>query len=251
MVNPQGLNDYTYTNDEVINIPDNDANGISSTINIADDLTIFASDIYVNISHTWIGDLTVTLTSPTGTSAVLHNGAGGSEDDIDQTYSSDAFNGEVANGDWILNVVDGAPADTGSINNWAITLSAIGEVLPSAPEVSFTYEAEGLSTNFTDTSTDRNDDIVSWQWSFGDGATSSEQNPTHTFAETGSYEVTLLVTDAEGLSSSETMTVNVSTTTIEAAVKRAYKSRLGRLRVDITWEGTTSDTVDIFRNGVN
>jgi subtilisin family serine protease len=250
MVNPQGLNDYTYTNDEVINIPDNDANGISSTINIADDLTIFSSDVYVNISHTWIGDLTVTLTSPTGTSAVLHNASGGSNDDIDQTYSSAAFNGEIANGDWVLSVVDGAAGDEGSLNNWAITLSAIGEVLPSAPEVSFTYEAEGLSANFSDTSTDRNDDIVSWQWSFGDGATSSEQNPTHTFAETGSYEVTLLVTDAEGLSSSETMTVNVSTTTIEAAVKRAYKSRLGRLRVDITWEGTTSDTVDIFRNGV-
>jgi hypothetical protein len=46
------------------------------------------------------------------------------------------------------------------------------------------------------------------------------------------------------------MLVSVSSVSIEAAVKRAYKSRLGRLRVDITWEGTSADRVDIFRNGV-
>ena len=37
---------------------------------------------------------------------------------------------------------------------------------------------------------------------------------------------------------------------IEATVKRSYKSRLGRLRVDIAWEGTSADMIDIFRNGV-
>tara|TARA_R110000751_G_scaffold192931_2_gene298485 strand:+ start:177 stop:2735 length:2559 start_codon:yes stop_codon:yes gene_type:complete len=250
MVNPEGLNEFTYTNEEVINIPDNDATGITSVINVADDLTVFASDIYVNISHTWIGDLTVMLTSPAGTSATLHNATGGNAVDIDQTFSSSAFNGEVATGDWTLSVADNAGSDTGSLNNWAITITGIGEVLPSAPEVSFAYEAEGLTATFTDSSTDRNDDMVSWSWSFGDGAVSSEQNPIHTFAETGNYDVMLTVTDAEGLSSSESVMVTVSSTSIEATVKRAYKSRLGRLRVDITWEGTSAEMVDIFRNGI-
>ncbi len=250
MVNPEGLNEFTYTNDEVISIPDNNAEGITSVINVADDLTVFASDIYVNITHSWIGDLIVTLTSPTGTSAVLHNASGGSEQDLDKTFSSSAFNGEVATGDWTLNVSDNAAADTGSLNNWAITITGIGEVLPSAPEVSFAYEAEGLTASFTDNSTDRNDDMVSWDWNFGDGNVSSEQNPVHTFAETGNYDVMLTVTDAEGLSSSETVVVSVSSTMIEATVKRSYKSRLGRLRVDIAWEGTSADMVDIFRNGI-
>ncbi|WP_077285868.1 S8 family serine peptidase [Cognaticolwellia aestuarii] len=250
MVNPEGLNEFTYTNDEVISIPDNNAEGITSVINVADDLTVFASDIYVNITHSWIGDLIVTLTSPTGTSAVLHNASGGSEQDLDKTFSSSAFNGEVATGDWTLNVSDNAAADTGSLNNWAITITGIGEVLPSAPEVSFAYEAEGLTASFTDNSTDRNDDMVSWNWNFGDGNVSSEQNPVHTFAETGNYDVMLTVTDAEGLSSSETVVVSVSSTMIEATVKRSYKSRLGRLRVDIAWEGTSADMVDIFRNGI-
>jgi len=250
MVNPQGLNEFTYTNDTVVDIPDNDDAGITSTINIADDITVFASDIYVNITHTWIGDLTVMLTSPSGTSAALHSGSGGSDDNIDKTFSSAAFNGEVATGDWVLSVTDSAAGDNGSLNNWALTITGIGEALPSAPDVSFSYEAEQLTATFTDNSSDRNDDMVSWDWNFGDGTVSSEQNPVHAFAETGNYEVTLTVTDAEGLNSSETMMVTVSSTTIEAAVKRAYKSRLGRLRVDITWEGTTADMVDIFRNGV-
>jgi serine protease len=250
MVNPQGLNEFTYTNDEVVSIPDNNAEGISSTINVADELTVFASDIYVNITHTWIGDLTVMLTSPSGTSAPLHSASGGGADNIDSTFSSSAFNGEVATGDWILSVADNAAADTGTLNNWALTITGIGEALPSAPQASFTYEADGLTATFTDSSSDRNDDMVSWDWNFGDGAISSAQNPVHTFAATGNYEVTLTVTDSEGLNSTENMLVTVSSVSIEAAVKRAYKSRLGRLRVDITWEGTSADMVDIFRNGV-
>jgi serine protease len=250
MVNPQGLNEFTYTNDEVVSIPDNNAEGISSTINVADELTVFASDIYVNITHTWIGDLTVMLTSPSGTTAPLHSASGGGDDNIDSTFSSSAFNGEVATGDWILSVADNAAADTGTLNNWALTITGIGEALPSAPQASFTYEADGLTATFTDSSSDRNDDMVSWDWNFGDGAISSAQNPVHSFAATGNYEVTLTVTDSEGLNSTENMLVSVSSVSIEAAVKRAYKSRLGRLRVDITWEGTSADMVDIFRNGV-
>ena len=250
MVNPQGLNEFTYTNDTLVNIPDNDATGITSSINVSDDITVFASDIYVNITHTWIGDLTVMLTSPAGSTAALHSGSGGSNDNIDSTFSSAAFNGEVATGDWVLTVSDNAAADTGTLNNWALTITGLGEALPSAPEVSFTYEAEQLTATFTDNSSDRNDDMVSWDWNFGDGTVSTEQNPVHTFAATGNYDVTLTVTDSEGLNSSETMSVSVSSANIEAAVKRAYKSRLGRLRVDITWQGTTADMVDIFRNGI-
>lgn len=40
--------------------------------------------------------------------------------------------------------------------------------------------------------------IRSWDWDFGDGNTSTEKNPTHTFEYAGSYTVILNVTDAEG-----------------------------------------------------
>ncbi|HHB80070.1 MAG TPA: PKD domain-containing protein, partial [Saprospiraceae bacterium] len=50
-------------------------------------------------------------------------------------------------------------------------------------------------------------DITGWAWDFGDGATSTEQNPTHTYADYGVYAVTLSITTASGCSSMETMEV--------------------------------------------
>lgn len=249
-VNPQGLTDFVYSNNTQVAIPDNDPTGITSVISVGDDVTIFDTSTFVDITHTYIGDLTVSLTSPEGTTAVLHSRAGGGADDISQTFDSSSFNGEVATGDWTMTVTDSARADTGTLNNWQLTFTGIGEVAPAAPEADFSYSDEGLSVTFTDNSTDRNNDIVSWAWDFGDGATSTEQNPMHTFAQTGNYDVTLVVTDSEGRTDTKVLSVAVSDVNIELSVARAYKSRLGRLRVDIKWQGTNAETVDIYRNGV-
>lgn len=51
---------------------------------------------------------------------------------------------------------------------------------------------------FTDTSTTNGPAIVDWGWTFGDGGTSGAQNPSHTYTATGTYTVTLLVTDSLG-----------------------------------------------------
>ena len=85
--------------------------------------------------------------------------------------------------------------------------SSTGENQP--PSASFTYSANQLSVSFTDTSTDDNG-VVSRSWSFGDGATSSSQNPAHTYSAAGSYSVSLTVTDAQGLQNTTSQTVTVS-----------------------------------------
>jgi len=55
---------------------------------------------------------------------------------------------------------------------------------------------------FEDTSTNSPD---YWQWSFGDGALSSAENPTHTYIQSGTYTVTLTTENAGG-SNTTTMT---------------------------------------------
>lgn len=87
-------------------------------------------NVYVDISHTYIGDLRVIVESPSGTRVVLHDRSGGSADDINTWYdtetepaeSLDAFNGEVAYGTWRLFVEDHAGGDTGTLNNWRLEI---------------------------------------------------------------------------------------------------------------------------------
>jgi len=78
------------------------------------------------------------------------------------------------------------------------------------PEASFTSVLEGdLQVRFTDGSTSSAEGgITQWQWDFGDGNTSAEQNPIHTYAAPGTYTVTLTVTDAAG-SATSSQTINV------------------------------------------
>jgi hypothetical protein len=52
-----------------------------------------------------------------------------------------------------------------------------------------------LSVSFTDESTGN---ITSWHWSFGDGASSSSQNPSHTYTDPGTYTVSLTVSGPGG-----------------------------------------------------
>ena len=64
-----------------------------------------------------------------------------------------------------------------------------------APSANFTgvIEADGLTVKWQDLSTGY---VAHWHWDFGDGATSSAQNPSHTYAVSGDYQVTLTVRGA-------------------------------------------------------
>lgn len=73
---------------------------------------------------------------------------------------------------------------------------------PSPPEACFSYSPTKASTTdaivFTDQSEDADGEIVSWEWSFGDGSTSDVQHAKHSYSCSGSYTVRLVVTDNDG-----------------------------------------------------
>ncbi|MDD4137693.1 MAG: PKD domain-containing protein [Methanoregula sp.] len=75
-----------------------------------------------------------------------------------------------------------------------INVTAITAPVPTF-EADITSGTVPLTVRFTDTSTYS---PVSWDWTFGDGSSSTEQNPRHTYTATGSYSVTLTVTNAGG-----------------------------------------------------
>lgn len=55
------------------------------------------------------------------------------------------------------------------------------------------------TVQFTDQSDPGTHPIVEWRWDFGDGTTSDEQNPSHTYDSVGRFNVTLTVEDADGM----------------------------------------------------
>lgn len=247
---PQGLQDYPYSNTTPVDIPDNIADGIESVITVPQAGNVFGTDVGVNITHTWRGDLIVKLRSPEGTEHTLHNRTGGSEDDLIQNWQLDSFNGESMQGDWTLMVSDNAGLDTGMLNSWDLTLTALSDDAPGpvAPIADFSFVASGLSVSFTDLSTDADDDIITRSWDFGDGNVSADANPTHSYAAAGSYNVSLTTTDATGLSDTAEQTVTVTDSNIDLSVLRSVRTRTGSTIVDLRWSGADA-MVDLYRDG--
>lgn len=88
---------------------------------------------------------------------------------------------------------------------------SVGNEKPVADfTASTTTPSTGDAVQFTDTSTDPNDDPAdtpfTYAWDFGDGATSTAENPSHTYTTPATYAVTLTVTDNRGGVSDETST---------------------------------------------
>lgn len=85
-------------------------------------------NVDVDITHTFIGDLLIDLESPDGTVVRLHNGTGGTTDDIVGNYPGtltpaeplSAFIGDQLDGMWTLTIEDTATQDQGTLNSWAI-----------------------------------------------------------------------------------------------------------------------------------
>jgi serine protease len=110
----------SYSNNNAVAIPDNSAVGATSEINVLRSGDAGTVTIEVDISHSYIGDLEVTLISPTGGQVVLHNNSGGSANNINKVYEAD-FSGFESKGNWELKVVDNARQDTGTVNSWTLS----------------------------------------------------------------------------------------------------------------------------------
>ena len=79
-------------------------------------------------------------------------------------------------------------------------------VVVDPPIASFTQAADELDVVFTDTTTNS---PTSWEWDFGDGTSSTAQNPSKTYPTAGTYIVTLIATNDAGSSAPFTTTIDV------------------------------------------
>lgn len=121
-------------------LPINDNSSFDSTIFVPDTYCVGDLEVDIDITHTFIGDLRVILTNPTGVSVTLHDRTGGSADDIVRRYSVSEpadgpgsmadFNGLPVGGTWTLTVSDNAGGDTGTLNSWSLRPQTSGAQCP-------------------------------------------------------------------------------------------------------------------------
>ena len=98
-------------------------------------------------------------------------------------------------------------ADDGTETDTFTADVTVSEPAPNqAPTADFSAGCTDLDCSFTDLSSDPDGDPLSYLWDFGDGATSTQASPTHTYASGGSYTVTLTVDDG-ALADSTSQTV--------------------------------------------
>ena len=126
---------------------------VTSEITILDDLPVADINVNLKIDHTYLSDLTITLTSPSGTSVVLMSNRCEEFRNIDAIFddagsaivcggmpavsgtvkpqgSLASFNGESTLGTWVLTVADNAPADGGEFQSFAMEICAEGQFRP-------------------------------------------------------------------------------------------------------------------------
>jgi PKD repeat protein len=122
------------------------------------------------------------------------------------------------------------------------------------PVANFASSCTDLTCSFTDQSTDEDGTVLGWNWTFGDGATSSAQNPSRTYTTAGSYTVTLTATDDAGGTHQHSASVTVTApqppppSSITLALSGFTSGTKHSLRYN--WTGAVGAKVDLYRNGV-
>jgi len=167
---PGGSPSSTSYTGPVVPIPDDDPAGVDIPFTVSgftgalaslqfsidgSSCTSDAGSTTVGLDHSWVGDLVITLTSPSGTTVILANrpgGTGNSGNNFCQTVLNDsasssiqdissgdapftgtfrpanplaAFNGEDPNGVWVLNVSDNAFIDSGNVRAFSLTMTGL------------------------------------------------------------------------------------------------------------------------------
>ncbi len=95
-----------------VTIPDNNTTGTTRTANIAEDISIEAVELVLNIDTTYVGDLQILLTSPDGTQSLLATSRADTQDDyVNYTFTSLRHFDEMSAGTWTVNISDRGPGD--------------------------------------------------------------------------------------------------------------------------------------------
>jgi hypothetical protein len=96
-------------------IPDNDPAGLTLPVSVNDEGSIDTLTLTVNIEHTYRGDISIDLVTPSGEAIRVHEPNFESEDNLERTYVVEGVEGQELSGEWSLVIADNARVDEGTV----------------------------------------------------------------------------------------------------------------------------------------
>jgi subtilisin-like proprotein convertase family protein len=140
---PQPRNEVTVSRRFDSPIPD--LQTVTFALDVSDNTPVEAISVAVDLTHTFIGDLIISLEPPAATGlapVTLHNRAGGSGKAIKTVYDKasvavlGAFAGKACNGIWTLRIRDAAAQDSGTLRSFSLRLSFVHQerMVAAVPE---------------------------------------------------------------------------------------------------------------------
>jgi len=185
--------------------------GSTSGLDVTDDAlqsTTDGSDFYFMVLEGDASDITFGSFYGGSTSAEHVDGGTSRFDRAGKIYQA-VCAGCGSNDDFPIFPAD-AHSPTNNSNNCNLGVAKIDFDLPL---VIADFESEEvclpLPTTFNNTSEITSETSASYQWFFGDGGESSDENPAYEYSEPGTYEVTLIVSDPEACNLADTVTIDV------------------------------------------
>ncbi len=270
----------TYTSTDIPVVIDGAApNTITSTLTIPSGADI--SDVnVVNLTglHTYVSDLTITLTSPAGTSVDLFSGICGTDDDFNLTFDDDApagtipcpptgggnhqptgslasFNGESPVGTWTLTVADAYAVDGGSLDSWGIEVCALFPLTCSL-NLTSSSDVDNCGNNMATATATPGGGTAPYTYLW-DAAAGNQTTQTATGLGAGTYNV--VVTDNTGCQDNISVTVTggaaISVTTSENAPNTCNGGSDGAITTLVNggtspytydWSGSIQDVANPF-----
>jgi subtilisin-like proprotein convertase family protein len=162
--------------DPVVPLAIPDSGSVSSTLQVGQNLTLSDVNVRVQINHTYVGDLIVSLRSPAGADVTLLDRPNCSDDNMNVTFDDassfnldthcagttpwysgvarpfqplSAFNGQSSAGTWTLTVSDNAGLDIGTLVDWELlttpALSGVCQTCSGGGPAAHTYMVAGVA----------------------------------------------------------------------------------------------------------
>ncbi len=221
-------------------IPDNNATGVTRTFDVTATTPLEEVLVTLNFTHAYDGDITASITSPSGLTSRLMKenlysiGTG----TIAWSFCTNAFWGENPAGTWTLKVRDAIAFDTGTWNSYSATLrmgSLIGDQQPTPPDITRDPLSQtvivGQTAIFSSAVTGNPTPTVQWQklsdsvWTDIPGATSLSYRTPPTIMSDSESQFRCIATNSAGSHTSEPATL-----TVLPLPKRAIGIRISDLK---------------------